>query len=102
MIKISDFQTKDIVNVIDGKNLGQISDLELDLRTGRIDAIVVPGPSKFFGMFSAGNELVIPWKNIIKIGMDVILVKFDERVYRTEDSQANLNERYASDDHYVR
>jgi YlmC/YmxH family sporulation protein len=100
MIKISDFQTKDVVNVIDGKNLGQISDLELDLRTGRIDALVVPGPSKFFGMFNAGNDVVIPWKNIIKIGMDVVLVKFDERIYRTEENQSNTSDRYVSDEYY--
>ena len=26
-MKISDFQTKDVINIIDGKRLGQISDL---------------------------------------------------------------------------
>lgn len=33
-MKISDFQTKDVINIVDGKRLGQISDLELDLRRG--------------------------------------------------------------------
>ncbi|WP_145045589.1 YlmC/YmxH family sporulation protein [Paenibacillus xylanexedens] len=77
-VKISDFQTKEVINITDGKRLGQISDLELDLKQGRIEAIVVPGYSRFMGLFGGGTDLVIPWRNIVKIGSDVILVKMDE------------------------
>ncbi len=78
MVKISDFQTKEVVNILDGKRLGQISDLEIDLRHGRVDAIVVPGPGKFLGFFHSGNDFVIPWRNIVKIGKDVVLVRLEE------------------------
>jgi len=85
-MKISDFQTKDVINIVDGKKLGQISDLELDLRQGRIESIVVPSPGRFFGMFGGSSEMIIPWRNIIKIGLDVVLVKLDEsRPYRAEE-----------------
>ncbi|WP_337098633.1 YlmC/YmxH family sporulation protein [Paenibacillus sp. YIM B09110] len=78
-MKISDFQTKDVINIVDGKKLGHISDLELDLRQGRIDSIVVPQFTKFFGVFGGGGtEVVIPWRNIVKIGADVVLVRMDE------------------------
>ncbi|MCM3784417.1 YlmC/YmxH family sporulation protein [Neobacillus mesonae] len=77
-MKISDFQTKDVINIVDGKRLGQISDLELDLRQGRIEAIVVPSYSRFMGLFGGGTDLIIPWRNIVKIGSDVVLVKMDE------------------------
>jgi len=77
-MKISDFQTKEVINVIDGKRLGHISDLELDLRQGIIEAIVIPVNTKFMGIFGGGTDLVIPWKNIVKIGADVVLVKMDE------------------------
>ncbi|MED5020300.1 YlmC/YmxH family sporulation protein [Paenibacillus chibensis] len=77
-MKISDFQTKDVINIVDGRRLGQISDLELDLRQGRIDAIVVPSNSKFLGLFGGGADLIIPWRNIVKIGSDVVLVKMEE------------------------
>ncbi|WP_068774439.1 YlmC/YmxH family sporulation protein [Paenibacillus sp. FJAT-26967] len=77
-MKISDFQTKDVINIVDGKKLGQISDLELDLRQGRIDSIVVPNNSKFFGLFGGGTDIIIPWKHIVKIGADVVLVKLDD------------------------
>ena len=82
-MKISDFQSKDVINIVDGKKLGQISDLELDLRHGRIESIVVPSQGRFFGLFSSGNDVIIPWRNIVKIGMDVILVRLeDSRLYR--------------------
>jgi YlmC/YmxH family sporulation protein len=87
-VKISDFQTKDVINIVDGKKLGQISDLELDLRQGRIESIVVPAAGRFFGMFGNATELVIPWKNIVKIGLDVVLVRLDEaRMMDEEDRE---------------
>lgn len=85
-MKISDFQSKDVINIVDGKKIGQISDLELDLRQGRIESIVVPSMGRLFGFFGSGTDVVIPWRNIVKIGMDVVLVKLDDtRVYRTEE-----------------
>lgn len=77
-MKISDFQTKDVINVVDGKRLGHISDLELDLRQGVIESIVVPINNKFMGLFGGGSDMIIPWKNIVKIGSDVVLVRMDE------------------------
>jgi YlmC/YmxH family sporulation protein len=88
-VKISDFQTKDVINIVDGKKLGQVSDLELDLRQGRIDSIVVPTSTRLFGLFGGGNDVVIPWRNIVKIGTDVVLVRLDDttKVYRLEDGE---------------
>lgn len=90
MIKISDFQSKDVINMTDGKRLGKISDLELDLTQGRVRALIVPGSGRFFGIFGGGaNEVVIPWSNIVKIGVDVILVRLDNKMtyedYDTHD-----------------
>lgn len=88
-MKISDFQTKDVINVVDGKRLGQISDLELDLNKGIIEAIVVPGYSKFMGLFGSGNDLIIPWKSIVKIGSDVVLVRMEEQQARDAGRSAD-------------
>lgn len=93
-MKISDFQTKDVINIVDGKRLGQISDLELDLRQGRIEAIVVPSYSKFRGLFGGGSDLIIPWSNIVKIGSDVVLVKMEElRTLQDEKDAASYRDR---------
>ena len=76
LIKISDFQIKDVVNISDGKKLGNIGDIEINVSTGKIEAVVVAGNGKVLGFFGREEDIVIPWKNIIKIGQDVILVRY--------------------------
>ncbi|WP_318504886.1 YlmC/YmxH family sporulation protein [Bacillus sp. T3] len=78
MVKISEFQIKDVVNVFDGKRLGHIADIDINLNTGKIDAVVIGGAGKVLGLFGRDDEIVIPWKNIIKIGQDVILVRYQD------------------------
>ncbi len=73
-MRISDLQAKDVVNVGDGKRLGTIGDLEIDTDSGLVRALVIPGQGKFFGMVGGGQDYVIPWHQIVKIGSDVILV----------------------------
>ncbi|MFS0639150.1 YlmC/YmxH family sporulation protein [Mesobacillus foraminis] len=76
MLKVSEFQIKDVVNVSDGKRLGNIEDIEINLNTGRIEAVIIGGAGKVLGLFGKDEEVVIPWQNILKIGEDVILVRF--------------------------
>lgn len=78
MVKISDFQIKDVVNVSDGKRLGNIGDIDINLTTGKIDAVVISASGKVLGIFGKDEEIVIPWRNILKIGQDVILVRYKE------------------------
>ncbi|MGZ4031260.1 MAG: YlmC/YmxH family sporulation protein [Tumebacillaceae bacterium] len=75
MIKISELQTKDVVSISDGKRLGQIGDLDIDLENGVIRSIIIPGGGKFLGMFGNTQDYVIPWGHIVKIGADVVLVE---------------------------
>ncbi|MDO7787994.1 YlmC/YmxH family sporulation protein [Desulforamulus aquiferis] len=75
MIKISDLRIREVVNVIDGRRLGLIKDIDIDLEAGRIAAIILPGQGRFMGLFGKEDELVVPWEKIRKIGMDVILVE---------------------------
>ncbi|MEW9108780.1 YlmC/YmxH family sporulation protein [Cytobacillus gottheilii] len=86
MIKISDFQLKDVVNVSDGKRLGNIGDIDINLNSGKIEAVIVGGSGRMLGFFGKDEDIVIPWKNIIKIGEDVILVRYKSAEYSfTED-----------------
>jgi YlmC/YmxH family sporulation protein len=77
VVRTSELRVKDVVNVLDGRRLGAISDLELDLDTGRVTALVVPGPGRILGLFGRDQDLVVPWSQVRKIGVDVILVEVE-------------------------
>ncbi|WP_223700307.1 YlmC/YmxH family sporulation protein [Sutcliffiella deserti] len=83
MIKISEFQMKDVVSVSDGKKLGNIGDIDINLMNGKIEAIIITGGGKMLGFFGKDEEVVIPWRNIVKIGSDVILVRYQSSVEPT-------------------
>lgn len=75
MVKISDLRMREVVNILDGKKLGNISDIELDLDNGRVTAFILPGRVRGFSIFTKREEVVVPWEKIIRIGRDVILVE---------------------------
>ncbi|MGE7601884.1 YlmC/YmxH family sporulation protein [Peribacillus sp. NPDC097675] len=81
--RISDFQIKDIVNIADGKKLGNMTDLEINTGTGKIEAIIVSNSTRLMGFFGREQDIVIPWQKIKKIGADVILVEH-QTVFQTE------------------
>ena len=71
----SDLKLKEVVNTLDGKRLGTITDIEIDIDSGRLTAVVVPGPGRFLGFFGRHEDIVIPWEKIARIGVDCILVE---------------------------
>lgn len=77
MTRFSKLRQKEVVNVKDGSRLGFMCDLIMDTCSGKVCAIIVPGPSRFSFLFKSERDSVIPFKDIIKIGEDVILVELD-------------------------
>ncbi|KLU60468.1 PRC-barrel domain protein [Peptococcaceae bacterium CEB3] len=75
-MRISELRLLDIVNVKDGRRLGPIKDLDLDMERGAIRAILVAGAARSWGIFGGGrgDDILIPWDRVKKIGVDVILV----------------------------
>lgn len=73
-MRLSDLQDKDIVSISDGKKIGSIIDVNIDEK-GLMKSLVVE--QNKFVLFNNKNETEISWKQIEKIGEDVILVKID-------------------------
>ncbi|WP_350344856.1 YlmC/YmxH family sporulation protein [Proteinivorax tanatarense] len=73
-MRISDLRDREIVNLGDGKVLGHFDDLEINPDTGKIKALIVTGQNGFLGLMATGNDYIIPWERIKKIGHDVIII----------------------------
>ncbi len=71
-MRLSDLQNKHIVNVVDGKNIGNIIDVDINSE-GVIEYLIIEANKTMFS-FNREGETKITWKNITKIGEDVILV----------------------------
>ena len=79
VMRFSDLKQREVINCKDCKRLGFVSDMVFDSCSGRVEALIVPGPGKWFGCFCREFELFIPWCKIVRIGPDIILVDIDEK-----------------------
>ena len=75
-MKISELQNKTIININNGKNIGKITDLELN-EEGKILNFYVLPKRIFFNFFLTNKETIFKLNDIKKIGEDVILVQID-------------------------
>ena len=74
MTKFTDLHCKEVICVRDGRRLGFICDATIELPEGKLCAIIVPGPCRFFGLWGRRDDFVIPWSAIRRIGPDIVLV----------------------------
>ena len=79
--RIAEFKDKQVVCVKNGCVLGYVSDVEIDTSSGRLDAIVIFGRLRFFGLLGREEDIVIPWDEIDVIGKETILVNTDPTPY---------------------
>lgn len=76
---LCELQSKDVINVGTARCLGHVMDLEIDECKGCICTLIVPSPGKFCGMFFHEYEYWIPWRCVLRIGKDMILVDVCEK-----------------------
>ena len=83
-MRFLDLCDKEVVSVGEGRYIGHVRDMEFDPVCGKICAIIVPGPGKWCGLVCSDFEYVIPFKCIVQVGPDIILVKVDEKEVRNK------------------
>ena len=88
--RFSELRNKEIIHVCEGTRLGYLNDVCIDTDTGRVTAIMVPGPCRFLGLFGREDDYVIPWLCIKRIGDDLILVDGPLSEWRTPRKKRSL------------
>ena len=74
MCSINELREKEVINLYDGARLGNASDVMIDLKTGKLTAIILPGTYRLMGFLGREEERIIKWEDIKKIGDDVIII----------------------------
>lgn len=73
--RIGELRCKEVINVTDGSRYGYVGDAEVDLETGQIRALIVPGRLRLLGLLGREAEKVFPWSSVRRFGEDLILVE---------------------------
>ena len=75
-MRLSEISNKEIIDFQKGERLGVLgqTDLLIDEKNGQIEAFVIP-TLKWFGMGKREKEVTVYWKQIKKIGTDMIIIE---------------------------
>ncbi len=73
--RIAEFRCKEVINICTGMRMGFVCDVVVNVTSGQVLAIVLPGPYRFFGLFGREDDYVVPWDCIRRIGDDIILIE---------------------------
>ncbi|MBR4727808.1 MAG: YlmC/YmxH family sporulation protein [Clostridia bacterium] len=76
---VTDLRCKEVICRSDGERLGFVGEVEVDTCTGRVAAILIFGPPKYFGCFGPRERIRVCWEEIDVIGPDTILVSHARR-----------------------
>lgn len=68
----------EVIDILTGTKIGFIKDFKIDCDENKIVSLILPGEIKSW--FAKEDEKEILWKDIIKIGTDVILVNMKEEL----------------------
>ncbi len=90
---------KQVVQTVNGTCLGRVDDLVMDETGRRIQAFVLYGAPKMFGLMGREPDLMIPVDKVKMFGVDVLLVETDEqkRERQAGDWKNWLKELFAAD-----
>ena len=72
--RIAELQYKEIIDVTSGARYGFVSDVELDLDRGAIEAVIIRGRPRLWGLLGREPDWVFPWTAVRRVGEDIILV----------------------------
>ena len=73
--RVADLRYKEIIDIGDGTRYGYVGDVELDTESGQIQALVVYGRLRLFGLLGREEDHIFPWSAVRRFGEDIILVE---------------------------
>lgn len=78
MHSLNHIRSMEVIDVNMGAKLGYIKDLKVDCDNCQIISILMP--EEKVSWFGKSTMKEIPWEDVVKIGVDVILVNYDKNI----------------------
>ena len=77
-MRVCEIKLIEVINLCNCKKLGHVSDVEVNLCTGKIEAIIVSKGIGVYGFFLSDTCYLIPYECIKNIGEGLIFVEVCE------------------------
>lgn len=74
MLTLRDICRRSVVNLEKGVIIGTVDDVLFDEKTSQIEALLIYGRARLFGLLGRDSDVRIPWTEIVSFGRDVIMV----------------------------
>lgn len=72
---LEELRCKDVINIVNGENLGRVDDLQMDANSATVTALILYGRPRFFGILGPRDNCIIDFRQIRLVGKDAILVE---------------------------
>ena len=72
---INAMRSMEVIDINTGSRVGFIKDIKIDSDEHKILSILLPGEAK--GWFSKTEDVEVLWSDIVKVGIEVILVNIN-------------------------
>ncbi len=71
----NELRRKEVIDIRTAERLGTVYDIDVDLKSGRINSLILPSGEFYIPFFSRRHEIVIPWSAVVAVGSEFILVE---------------------------
>lgn len=71
---MEELKYKEVIDMGSGCRYGYPKDATVDLATGQVTGLIIPGQLRLFGLLGREEDVTIPWSRVRRVGEDIILV----------------------------
>ena len=76
LFSLNNLKNMEVIDFNKGKKLGFIADVKIDCDDNKILSIIIPEEKTSW--FGKAEDIEIHWENVVKVGVDVILVRIEK------------------------
>lgn len=76
LITLNELRCREVINLCNGARMGFVNDIQFDLISGQITALIIPETEGILGLLGRGEDAIVPWNAVEKIGEDIIFVRY--------------------------